>query len=83
MPSMFILLTIAIAPGLALFSYFYLRKQIAKEPTRTLFHTFLYGAIMTFPILFIQHVFEEENIFTTVFFAMLFLRVDLRNFLSG
>ncbi len=65
---MFILLTVAIAPGLALFSYFYLRKQIAKEPSRTLFHTFLYGAIMTFPILFIQHVFEEENIFPDAFF---------------
>ena len=47
---MFILLTVAIAPGLALFSYFYLRKQIAKEPSLTLFHTFIYGAIMTFPI---------------------------------
>ena len=61
---MFILLTVAIAPGLALFSYFYLRKEIAKEPSRTLFHTFIYGAIMTFPIMFIQHVFEEENVFS-------------------
>jgi len=64
---MFILLTVAIAPGLALFSYFYLRKQIAKEPSRTLFHTFLYGAIMTFPIMFIQHVFEEEMLFSNTF----------------
>lgn len=64
---MFILLTVAIAPGLALFSYFYLRKQIAKEPSRTLFHTFLYGAIMTFPIMFIQHVFEEENVIANSF----------------
>ncbi|MFS0576722.1 glutamic-type intramembrane protease PrsW [Sporosarcina sp. 179-K 3D1 HS] len=64
---MFILLTVAIAPGLALFSYFYLRKQIAKEPSRTLFHTFIYGAIMTFPILFIQHVFEEEDVFSSEF----------------
>ena len=64
---MFILLTVAIAPGLALFSYFYLRKEIAKEPSRTLFHTFIYGAIMTFPIMFIQHVFEEENVFSSFF----------------
>lgn len=64
---MFILLTVAIAPGLALFSYFYLRKQIAKEPSRTLFITFIYGAMMTFPILFIQHVFEEEGIFQNHF----------------
>ena len=66
--SMFILLTVAIAPGLALFSYFYLRKQIAKDPSRTIFHTFIYGAAMTFPIMFIQHVFEEEEIFTNEFF---------------
>lgn len=64
---MFILLTLAIAPGLALFSYFYLRKQIANEPSRTLFVTFVYGAIMTFPIMFIQHVFEEEDIFQHLF----------------
>ena len=64
---MFILLTVAIAPGLALFSYFYLRKEIANEPSRTLFHTFIYGAIMTFPIMFIQHVFEEENVFSSYF----------------
>ncbi len=77
---MFILLTIAIAPGLALFSYFYLRKQIAKEPSRTLFQTFLYGAIMTFPILFIQHVFDEENIFTNTFFRNVVFTSALEEF---
>lgn len=77
---MFILLTVAIAPGLALFSYFYLRKQIAKEPSLTLFHTFLYGAIMTFPILFIQHVFEEENIFSNYFFRNIVFTSGLEEF---
>jgi RsiW-degrading membrane proteinase PrsW (M82 family) len=77
---MFILLTVAIAPGLALFSYFYLRKQIAKEPSLTLFHTFLYGAIMTFPILFIQHVFEEENIFSNYFFRNVVFTSGLEEF---
>ena len=66
-PVMFILFTVAIAPGLALFSYFYLRKEIANEPSRTLLQTFFYGAIMTFPILFAQHVFEEEHIFSNEF----------------
>ncbi len=77
---MFILLTVAIAPGLALFSYFYLRKQIAKEPSRTLFHTFIYGAIMTFPIMFIQHVFEEENIFSHYFFRNVIFTSGLEEF---
>ncbi len=77
---MFVLLTLAIAPGLALFSYFYLRKQIAKEPSRTLFHTFIYGAMMTFPILFIQHVFEEENVFSHVFFRDVLFTSGLEEF---
>jgi RsiW-degrading membrane proteinase PrsW (M82 family) len=79
-PSMFILLTVAIAPGLALFSYLYLRKQIAKEPSITLFHTFLYGAIMTFPVLFIQHVFQEENIFNDFFFTNVVFTSGLEEF---
>ncbi len=60
---MFILLTVAIAPGLALFSYFYLRKQIAKEPSRTLLHTFLYGAIMTFPIFLFSMYLKKKYFF--------------------
>jgi len=64
---LFILLSVAIAPGLALFSYFYLRNEISNEPSRTLFHTFIYGAILTFPILFIQHVFTEEQMIQSVF----------------
>ncbi|AYC29371.1 glutamic-type intramembrane protease PrsW [Paenisporosarcina cavernae] len=58
---MLFLLSVAIAPGLALLSFFYLRNDIASEPSKTLFQTFLYGAILTFPLLFLQFVFEEEN----------------------
>ncbi|MFD0943447.1 glutamic-type intramembrane protease PrsW [Savagea faecisuis] len=64
---MLTLLTVAIAPSLALFSYFYLRREIAEEPSITLFQTFVYGAVMTFPILFIQHVFEEEQLFHSIY----------------
>lgn len=77
---MFILLTVAIAPALALFSYLYLRKQIAKEPSKTLFHAFIYGAIMTFPILFIQHVFEEEHVFNNEFFRNVVFTSSLEEF---
>lgn len=63
---MFVLLSVSIAPVLALFSFFYLRNQMATEPRRTLFHTFLYGAILTFPILFLQYVFKEEQIFPNI-----------------
>lgn len=77
---MFVLLTVAIAPGLALFSYFYLRKQIAEGPSLTLFHTFLYGAIMTFPIMFIQHVFDEEQIFNNEFLRNVIFTSGLEEF---
>jgi len=75
-----ILLSVAIAPGLALFSYFYLRNQISAEPSRTLFHTFIYGAILTFPILFIQHVFMVENIMQSSFINNVLFSSSLEEF---
>lgn len=77
---MIILLSVAIAPGLALFSYFYLRNEISYEPSRTLFHTFIYGAILTFPILFIQHVFETEHIFQSLFLRNVLFSSTLEEF---
>ncbi|ANU28081.1 glutamic-type intramembrane protease PrsW [Planococcus versutus] len=64
---MIILLTVAIAPGLALFSYFYLRDQFAGEPSKLLFQSFIYGAVLTFPILFVQYVFDAEGVFVNHF----------------
>lgn len=66
--NMFILLSAAIAPALALLSYFYLRNQMETEPRRALLHAFIYGAIITFPVLFIQFVLEEEQAFSNPFF---------------
>nr|WP_204589372.1 glutamic-type intramembrane protease PrsW [Chryseomicrobium aureum] len=61
---MFILVSVAIAPSLALLSYFYLRREIESEPTRLLFYSFIYGAILTFPILFIQYIVQQETALT-------------------
>lgn len=65
---MFIILSAAIAPGLALLSFFYLRNQMDTEPRRALLHAFIYGAIITFPVLFIQFILEEEQTFRNPFF---------------
>lgn len=64
---MIILLTVAIAPSLALFSYFYLRDQFSQEPSKLLFQSFIYGAVLTFPILFLQYVLNEEGVFSSIF----------------
>ncbi|MET3575120.1 glutamic-type intramembrane protease PrsW [Bhargavaea ullalensis] len=77
---MFMLLTVAIAPGLALFSYFYLRKQIQKEPSKSLFHSYIYGMLLTFPILFIQYVFKEEEVFHSEFFRETIFTSGLEEF---
>lgn len=69
---MIILLTVAIAPSLALFSYFYLRDDFAEEPSKLLFQCFIYGAVLTFPILFIQYVFDVEGVFSRVFAQKVF-----------
>lgn len=77
---MLILLSVAIAPALALLSYFYLRQDISEEPSRLLLHTFIYGAILTFPILFIQHVLEEEQVFSSIFIHQALVTSTLEEF---
>jgi RsiW-degrading membrane proteinase PrsW (M82 family) len=64
---MFVLLTAAIAPGLALLSYFYLRDHFESEPVKTVFRVFLSGAIVTFPIMFFQYVLEYEHLLSSQF----------------
>ncbi|WNS74054.1 glutamic-type intramembrane protease PrsW [Bacillus sp. DTU_2020_1000418_1_SI_GHA_SEK_038] len=54
------ILSAGIAPGLALLSYFYLKDQYDSEPVFTVFKTFIFGAILVFPIAFIQYVLETE-----------------------
>ncbi|WP_100331436.1 glutamic-type intramembrane protease PrsW [Bacillus xiapuensis] len=51
-----------IAPGLALLCYFYLRDSYETEPVLTVARAFIYGALLTFPTMFIQYVLIEEGI---------------------
>lgn len=62
---MLVILSSGIAPGLALLSYFYLKDQFDQEPIRTVFKVFVFGAILTFPIMFIQYVVGTEGFFQT------------------
>lgn len=56
------ILSAGIAPGLALLSYFYLKDEYDSEPISVVLKTFLYGALLVFPIMFIQHVLDTEHI---------------------
>jgi len=77
---MFILLSAAIAPGLALLSYFYLRNQMATEPRKTLLQAFIFGVLITFPIMFIQYVVKEEQAITSPFIADALFSSSLEEF---
>ncbi|MGG1399525.1 glutamic-type intramembrane protease PrsW [Bacillus salipaludis] len=59
---MLAILSAGIAPGLALLSYFYLKDEYETEPISVVLRTFMYGALLVFPIMFIQHVFETEHL---------------------
>ena len=51
-----------VAPGLALLSYFYLRDKYEPEPLSMVIRTFIFGALLIFPISFVEYIFETENI---------------------
>ena len=77
---MFFIITAAVAPVLALLSFFYLRNEMFTEPRRTLVRAFLYGAIITFPILFIQYVLEAEGVIAQPFVSNVLFASALEEF---
>jgi protease PrsW len=56
------ILSAGIAPGLALLSYFYLKDEYDSEPISVVLRSFIYGALLVLPIMFIQHVLGVENL---------------------
>ncbi|GHH98163.1 glutamic-type intramembrane protease PrsW [Neobacillus kokaensis] len=66
------ILSAGIAPGLALLSYFYLKDEYEPEPISFVLRTFLYGALLVFPIMFIQHVLVTEHLVKSDLFDAFF-----------
>jgi protease PrsW len=50
------------APGLALLSYFYLKDKHEPEPVSMVLFTFISGALVFFPIAFIEYILKAENV---------------------
>ncbi|GGF09224.1 protease PrsW [Halobacillus andaensis] len=57
------ILTAAVAPAVALMTFIYLSKRIELEPLPLIIKMFILGAILVFPLMFIQYAFESEGIF--------------------
>ncbi|GGH68931.1 protease PrsW [Compostibacillus humi] len=68
---MFAILSAGLAPSFALLSYFYLKDKVT-EPISLIIRTFLTGAILVFPIMFIQYVLTSEDITNNYFIQSFF-----------
>ncbi|MGV3487659.1 MAG: glutamic-type intramembrane protease PrsW [Tuberibacillus sp.] len=53
----------AIAPGLALLLYIYLRDKYETEPIGVVIKSFIIGALLVLPVMVIQFAFQAENVF--------------------
>lgn len=62
---MFAIFSAGIAPALALMSFFYLKDRFT-EPLGFLIRTFIFGALLVLPIMFIQYAFAKEGV-TNIF----------------
>ena len=69
-----------IAPGLALLSYFYLRDTFQKEPISYVFKIFMFGALLVFPLMFIQYVIQLELDLNSHFINAFFMSGLLEEF---
>ncbi|WP_110112992.1 glutamic-type intramembrane protease PrsW [Bacillus sp. CGMCC 1.16541] len=66
------IISAGIAPGLALLSFFYLKDEYESEPISMVFKTFIFGAMLVLPIMFIQYVLEEEQLLQDPFIKAFF-----------
>lgn len=76
---MFSILSAGIAPALALMSFFYLKDRYS-EPLPLIIRTFVLGMLLVFPIMFIQYVFQSEELITNNFLQSFFLVSLLEEF---
>lgn len=77
---MFVLISAGIAPSLALLSYFYLKDHYKTEPLATVLRSFIFGAMLVFPIMFIQYAFKEEGLIVSVWSQAFILTASIEEF---
>ncbi|HWO95715.1 MAG TPA: glutamic-type intramembrane protease PrsW [Bacillus sp. (in: firmicutes)] len=77
---MLAIISAGIAPSLALLSYFYLKDEYETEPISMVLKTFIFGAMLVLPIMFIQYVLTEEKLWTSPFTHAFFASSLLEEF---
>ncbi|MGE7270324.1 glutamic-type intramembrane protease PrsW [Brevibacillus panacihumi] len=57
---MIALIGAAIAPGIAIMSYFYLRDSFEPEPISMVIRSFIFGMLLVIPIMVLQYIMQNE-----------------------
>ncbi|MGC4376266.1 glutamic-type intramembrane protease PrsW [Fictibacillus sp. Mic-4] len=57
---MFGIISAAIAPAIALLSFFYLKDKYETEPISMVIKVYIFGALLVFPVMLIQYGLQEE-----------------------
>ncbi|ARK30280.1 glutamic-type intramembrane protease PrsW [Halalkalibacter krulwichiae] len=60
---MFAIVTAAMAPGMALLSYFYLKNGYSSTTKSLVLRTFIIGILLVFPVMVLQYAFTVEGFF--------------------
>ncbi|WP_416149689.1 glutamic-type intramembrane protease PrsW [Salipaludibacillus sp. HK11] len=55
------IITVALTPAIALLIFFYLKDEFEQEPITMVVRCFVFGALLVFPIMFIQFALQEET----------------------
>ncbi|WP_232696294.1 glutamic-type intramembrane protease PrsW [Brevibacillus daliensis] len=63
---MITLIGAAVAPGLALLCYFYLRDNLEPEPISMVVRSFIFGILIAFPVMILQYIIQVEWGFNSV-----------------
>ena len=50
----------AIAPGIAIMSYFYLRDSLEPKPISMVIRSFIFGMLLVIPIMVLQYIMQTE-----------------------
>ncbi|MFC0188516.1 glutamic-type intramembrane protease PrsW [Fictibacillus aquaticus] len=57
---MLAVISAAVAPAIALLSFFYLKDKYETEPLSMVVRVYLFGLLLVFPVMVLQYGFEEE-----------------------
>lgn len=78
---MIAILSVGIAPIVALMSFFYLKDQY-QEPIGLIIRSFILGALLVFPIMFIQYAIVSEGLYMNIFLESFVQVAFLEEFLK-